>query len=43
MGYFPQFPDYRTISSSIPMLDGAFRSLETPLTIFTAADDPVMT
>ncbi|NPU84283.1 MAG: alpha/beta fold hydrolase [Syntrophaceae bacterium] len=42
MGYFPQFPDYRTYFLQYTLLDGAFRHLETPLTIFTSADDPII-
>ncbi|HOI73807.1 MAG TPA: alpha/beta fold hydrolase [Syntrophales bacterium] len=42
MGYFPQFPDYRTYFRKYTLLDGTFRSLETPVTIFISADDPVI-
>ena len=40
MGYYPEYPDYRTYFRQYTLMNGAFRSLETPLTIFTSADDP---
>lgn len=42
MGYFPEFPDYRTYFRQYTLLNGAFRHLETPLTIFASADDPII-
>jgi predicted alpha/beta-fold hydrolase len=42
MGYYPDYPDYRTYFRQYTLLDGAFRELAVPLVVFTSADDPII-
>lgn len=42
MVYYPDYPDYRTYFRQYTLLDGAFRDLAAPLTIFASADDPII-